>query len=105
MSYRDCRNQEGEKSYGKRSRTGSSRDIAHPGPAPRDYYGWDREMPLYSAGISRRAFLAGLAAQLARTAERLPANRNVKWAVSAGLWSHYPRAPFTDILDVMRDTG
>jgi inosose dehydratase len=29
----------------------------------------------------------------------------VKWAVSAGLWSHYPRAPFTDILDVMRDTG
>jgi len=31
--------------------------------------------------------------------------RNVKWAVSAGLWSHYPAAPFTDILDVMRDTG
>jgi inosose dehydratase len=29
----------------------------------------------------------------------------VKWAVSAGLWSHYPRAPFTEILDVMRDTG
>ena len=38
-------------------------------------------------------------------ASRLPANKNIKWAVSAGLWSHYPRGPFTDILDVMRDTG
>jgi hypothetical protein len=26
-------------------------------------------------------------------------------ALSAGLWSHYPAAPFTDILDVMRGTG
>jgi inosose dehydratase len=29
----------------------------------------------------------------------------VKWAVSAGLWSYYPGTPFTDILDVMRDSG
>jgi inosose dehydratase len=29
----------------------------------------------------------------------------VKWGVSAGLWSHFPPVPFTDILDVMRDTG
>jgi len=42
---------------------------------------------------------------MASAAARLPANRNIKWAVSAGLWSHYPAAPFTDILDVMRDTG
>lgn len=46
-----------------------------------------------------------MAATLASAASRLPANRNIKWAVSAGLWSHYPTAPFTDILDVMRDTG
>jgi len=38
-------------------------------------------------------------------AGRLPANKNIKWAVSAGLWSHYPPGPFTDILDVMKDTG
>src|SRR3954454_10509364 len=55
--------------------------------------------------IQRRAFLASLAAGLARAAERLPANRNIRWAVSAGLWSHYPVAPFTEILDVMKDTG
>src|ERR1700758_5218379 len=55
--------------------------------------------------MHRRAFLSSVAAALASAATRLPANRNVKWAVSAGLWSHYPLAPFTDILDVMHDTG
>ena len=55
--------------------------------------------------MQRRAFLASLAATLGSAATRLPANKNVKWALSAGLWSHYPRAPFTDILDVMRDTA
>src|SRR5260370_31860035 len=55
--------------------------------------------------MNRRTFLAGLAASLSRAAAALPANRNVKWAVSAGLWSHYPQGSFTDILDVMRDTG
>ncbi|MCX6622179.1 MAG: TIM barrel protein, partial [Acidobacteria bacterium] len=55
--------------------------------------------------LERRAFLASLAAGLARAATRLPANGNVKWAVSAGLWSHFPKGPFTDILDVMKDTG
>ncbi|HEX4230931.1 MAG TPA: TIM barrel protein [Bryobacteraceae bacterium] len=55
--------------------------------------------------MQRRVFLASVAGALATAAERLPANRNVKWAVSAGLWSHYPHSPFTDILDVMRDTG
>jgi inosose dehydratase len=42
---------------------------------------------------------------MARTASRLPANQNIKWAVSAGLWGHYPTGKFTDILDVMKDTG
>jgi inosose dehydratase len=46
-----------------------------------------------------------MAATLGSAAGRLPANRNIKWAVSAGLWSHYPAGPLTDILDVMRDTG
>src|ERR1700730_13588298 len=55
--------------------------------------------------MERRLFLSSLAATLASAATRLPANRNVKWGLSAGLWSHYPKAPFTDILDVMRDTG
>lgn len=55
--------------------------------------------------MNRRTFLASLAATLASASSRLPANKNVKWALSAGLWSHYPPGPFTDILDVMRDTG
>src|SRR6202163_3277520 len=55
--------------------------------------------------MERRIFLSTLAASLASAANRLPANRNVKWAVSAGLWSHYPPGPFTDILDIMKDTG
>ena len=57
---------------------------------------------------TRRTFLAHLsmlAAVLAKAAERLPANHNVKWAVSLGLWSHMPPCPFTGILDVMKDTG
>jgi inosose dehydratase len=53
----------------------------------------------------RRSFLASLAASLSRAAGRLPANRNIQWAVSAGLWNHFRRGPFTDILDVMKDTG
>jgi inosose dehydratase len=56
-------------------------------------------------GSTRRAFLAGLSASLVRAAERLPANRNIKWAVSLGLWGHFKHVPFTDVLDVMQDTG
>src|SRR3954452_3028155 len=55
--------------------------------------------------MKRRTFLSALTARFAMAAGRLPANRNIKWALSAGLWSHYPVGPFTDILDVMRDTG
>src|ERR1039458_8623370 len=35
----------------------------------------------------------------------LPANKNVRWALGANLWNSFPRVPFTDILDVMKDTG
>jgi inosose dehydratase len=55
--------------------------------------------------MKRREFLGGLAASAAFAASRLPANKNVKWAVSLGLWGHFRRVPFTDVLDVMRDTG
>jgi len=46
-----------------------------------------------------------MAASLARAAARLPANRNVKWGLGSNLWNYFPRVPFTDILDVMKDTG
>src|ERR1700680_425952 len=59
--------------------------------------------------MTRREALALLSttmsATLARAAERLPANRNVKWALGSNLWNYFPRVPFTDILDVMKDTG
>jgi len=42
---------------------------------------------------------------MARAAGRLPANQNVRWALGANLWNYFPRVPFTDILDVMKDTG
>ncbi len=55
--------------------------------------------------INRRVFLTSMATTLAGAAARLPANQNVKWAVSANLWNHFRPVPFTDILDVMKDTG
>ena len=55
--------------------------------------------------ITRREVLAGLAASLARAATQLPANRNVRWALGSNLWNSFPGSRFTDILDVMRDTG
>ncbi len=55
--------------------------------------------------MTRRQVLALMAATLARAAGRLPANRNVKWGLGSNLWNSFPRVPFTDILDVMKDTG
>lgn len=55
--------------------------------------------------MTRRTALAIFASTLARAAGRLPANQNVKWALGSNLWNYFPRVPFTDILDVMRDTG
>ena len=55
--------------------------------------------------MTRRTALAFLAGTLARASQRLPANKNVRWALGANLWNYFPRVPFTDILDVMRDTG
>ena len=55
--------------------------------------------------MNRRQALVLLSASFARAASRLPANKNVKWAVSANLWTHFQKVPFTEILDIMRDTG
>src|ERR1051325_6604688 len=53
----------------------------------------------------RRTALAARAATLARTAAKLPANKNVKWALGTNLFNSFKGTKFTDILDVMRDTG
>jgi sugar phosphate isomerase/epimerase len=55
--------------------------------------------------MTRRQTLALMAVSLARAAAKLPANKNVKWGLGSNLWNFFPRVPFTDILDVMRDTG
>jgi inosose dehydratase len=47
----------------------------------------------------------GLAGFLAQAAAKLPANKNVKWALGSNLWNSFPGTNFTDILDVMHDTG
>jgi sugar phosphate isomerase/epimerase len=55
--------------------------------------------------MTRRTALALLGTTLARAAGRMPANKNVRWALGANLWNSFPRVAFTDILDVMKDTG
>jgi sugar phosphate isomerase/epimerase len=55
--------------------------------------------------MTRRSALALLAAALGRAADKLPANKNVKWALGSNLWNSFPPFSFTDIFDVMKDTG
>ena len=58
--------------------------------------------------ISRRSFfgsLLPLSAALAEAASVLPANRNVKWALSSALWNQLPPCSFNSILDVVQETG
>jgi sugar phosphate isomerase/epimerase len=55
--------------------------------------------------MTRRSALALFATTLVRAADRLPANKNVKWALGSNLWNSFPLVPFTDILDIMKDTG
>jgi inosose dehydratase len=54
---------------------------------------------------TRREAMFGMAAFLAGAAQHLPANRNVQWALGTNLWNSFPGTTFTDILDVMHDTG
>jgi sugar phosphate isomerase/epimerase len=62
--------------------------------------------------MDRRSFLASLSATLSLLPSTLshsedlqPANRNIKWALSEALWRYYPPAPFSELLDVMAETG
>jgi len=64
----------------------------------------DAAMPV-GFSMTRREVLAAMAVTLARAASLLPANKNVKWGLGSNLWNYFPRVPFTDILDVMKDTG
>src|SRR5579863_7642623 len=56
-------------------------------------------------GVHRRTFIGLLSSSMLAASRRLPANKNVQWALSANLWNHFKPVAFTDILDVMRDTG
>jgi len=49
--------------------------------------------------------VGALAATLGRAADRIPANKNVKWGLGSNLWNSFKGSQFTDILDVMHDTG
>jgi inosose dehydratase len=55
--------------------------------------------------VTRREALIGLGALLGGAAQQLPADRKVKWALGTNLWNSFPGTGFTDILDVMKDTG
>jgi inosose dehydratase len=55
--------------------------------------------------MTRRTVLGLMAAAMGRAAARIPANKNVKWGLGSNLWNSFPGSTFTDILDVMRDTG
>src|SRR5258705_9673792 len=55
--------------------------------------------------LTGRAAMTVLAASLAHAATKLPANKNVKWALGTNLFNSFKGTTFTDILDVMRDTG
>ena len=58
--------------------------------------------------MSRRDFVAALsmlAASLAQAEGDRPSNRNIKWALSEALWRYYPSAPFSEMLEVMQETG
>ena len=45
------------------------------------------------------------AADLKANSTLLSANRRVKWALGSNLWNYFPRVPFMEIPDVMRDNG
>jgi sugar phosphate isomerase/epimerase len=58
--------------------------------------------------MRRRDLLAGWSAALSAaslTAGPLPANKNVKWALSLALWMHFKPTPIESIFDIMKDTG
>src|SRR4051794_26567509 len=68
----------------------------------------ERTRSLIGVNATRREVLCALGAlgaTLGRAAGRLPVNKNVKWGLGSNLWNSFPGSKFTDILDVMHDTG
>ena len=56
--------------------------------------------------MTRREFTTALATTLAAFREPAgAAGKNISWALSLGLWGHLAPATFTEILDIMKDTG
>ncbi|HZS51315.1 MAG TPA: TIM barrel protein [Bryobacterales bacterium] len=56
--------------------------------------------------MNRREFAASLAAALiAIRSGSEAAEKNISWALSLALWGHLAPVPFTEILDIMKDTG
>src|SRR3984893_15090467 len=60
--------------------------------------------------MRRREFLAAMSVALAASREHAgmafaAIGPNLKWAMSIGLWNDQPPTPFTDMLDVLKDTG
>lgn len=55
--------------------------------------------------MQRREFLATLTSTLAAHAATTKGERNIRWALDAGTWGHVAPVPFTEILDVTKDTG
>lgn len=61
----------------------------------------------FVAILSMAGMTSGMIAPIvtAQTAADKPANRNIKWALSEALWRSYPPGPFSDVLDLMQETG
>jgi inosose dehydratase len=58
--------------------------------------------------LTRRTFLTllpALGATHVRAADRVPACRNIQWALSSALWRNLPPCPLPAILDLMQETG
>jgi sugar phosphate isomerase/epimerase len=55
--------------------------------------------------MRRRELLAAGGAALAAASSPLPANKNVKWALSLALWMRFKPTPVESILDLMKETG
>lgn len=57
---------------------------------------------MISLPVASAALMASMESAAAYT---LPANKNVKWAVSTNIWMHSGDAHFTSMFDVMQETG
>src|SRR5262245_29048314 len=63
------------------------------------------DLEMEQAPMKRRDFVAALAATLTSLRTGEAAERNISWALSLGLWNILAPARFTEVLEVMKDTG